>query len=106
MSNGYLTFLDYLELRRRVEKRLASGNWFFLHMVTFGVITAIIGSLAYSPIWDQFRDYFIRPQYGQLVALWSGILVIHGLWTLWHSGARGGQRDQAIETEMRERLQS
>ena len=41
MTNGYLTFLDYLELRRRVEKRLASGRYFLLHIIIFMVEMAL-----------------------------------------------------------------
>ena len=106
MANGYLTFLDYLELRRRVEKRLTSGNWFLLHTLVFGFGATFIGSMGYSPIYDEFHNYFIRPEYGHWVALWSGILFLHGLWTYWQSGARGGRRDQVIESEMRERVQN
>jgi len=59
MTNGYLTFLDYLELRRRVEKRLASGSLFLLHVIAFGVGTAIIGTAAWSPYYIPPRLYFI-----------------------------------------------
>jgi len=106
MTNGYLTFLDYLELRRRVEKRLTAGHYFLLHTIVFAISATVIGSAAYSPIYYEFRDYFIRPGYGQFVALWSGILLIHGLLSFWRSGARAGKRDMVIENEMRERLQN
>jgi hypothetical protein len=106
MTNGYLTFLDYLELRRRVEKRLASGNLFLLHFIVFGVGTAIIGTAAWSPYYDPYRGYFINPVIGHWITLWSGILLAHGLCSFWRSGARAGRRDNVIEIEMRERLQA
>lgn len=106
MINGYLTFLDYLELRRRVEKRLASGNWFLLHTIIFGVGAAAVGNAGWSPYYDPFRNYFIDPTYGFLIGSWSALLLMHGLWAYWHSGARGGKRDEAIEREMRERIQA
>ncbi len=43
---------------------------------------------------------------GHIVGLWSAILFIHALWSCWHSGARRGRREEAIEYQMREQLQS
>jgi len=106
MTNGYLTFLDYLELRRRVERRLASGKGFLLHAITFGVGAAAIGNAGWSPYYDPFQNYFIDPTYGFLIGCWSALLLVHGLWSYWHSGARAGKREEAIEREMRERVQA
>lgn len=103
MSNGYLTFLDYLELRRRVERRLASGNYFLLHIFIFGAGATFIGLAGWSPY---IYGWFVYPVNGHLVSLWSGILLAHGLLDYWRSGARAGQREGIIENEMRERLQS
>ncbi len=103
MTNGYLTFLDYLELRRRVEKRLASVNPLLLHGLIFGVSTTIIGLMGYPQF---YSGYFVYPVNGHVVSLWSGVLLAHGLWTYWHSGARAGRRDHIIEDEMRQRLQA
>jgi hypothetical protein len=106
MTNGYLTFLDYLELRRRVERRLASGKWFLLHAITFGVGAAIVGTAGWSPYYDSFRNYFIDPAYGFIIGSWSALLLIHGLWSYWHSGAHGAKRNEAIEREMRQRVEA
>jgi len=106
MTNGYLTFLDYLELRRRVEKRLAAGNWFLLHIFVFGIGAALIGIAGFHAIYDPDEYFYIFPQYGHYVSLWSGVLLAHGLSTYWRSGARAGKRDVVIENEMRERLQN
>ena len=105
MANGYLTFLDYFEMRRRIEKRLASGRLFLLHIVIFTIGAGMIGSASYSPYWYQGRDYFIYPFTGHSISLWSGILLAHGLWSFWNSGARGGRREAVIEREMRTRVQ-
>ena len=105
MANGYLTFLDYLELRRRVEKRLASGNLLLLHTVAFGIGATALGFIGFQTFYNPYDYYFVDPTMGHIVGLWSGILLLHGLWFYWRSGARGGQRDEAIEREMRERLQ-
>ncbi|MCA0458916.1 MAG: hypothetical protein LCI00_33515 [Chloroflexi bacterium] len=105
MANGYLTFLDYFEMRRRIERRLASGRLFFLHIILFAIGAGIIGNAAYSPYYYVGRDYFIYPFTGHWVSLWSGILLVHGLWSFWQSGARGGRREAVIEHEMRQRVQ-
>ena len=88
MTNGYLTFLDYLELRRRVEKRLASGRYFLLHIIIFMVEMALIGAAGFNPSYDPSNYFFVFPSYGNLVAFWSGVLLAHGLWSYWRSGAR------------------
>lgn len=106
MTNGYLTFLDYLELRRRVEKRLASGKWLLLHAIMFGVGASVIGNAGYSPYYDPYRNYFIDPSYGFIIGCWSALLLLHGLWTYWQSGSSAGRRDEVIECEMRERVQA
>jgi len=103
MANGYLTFLDYLELRRRVEKQLASGNHFLLHIFIFGTGATFSGLAGWSPY---IYGWFVYPLNGHLVSLWSGILLAHGLWTYWQSGARAGRRDHVIESEMRERIKN
>jgi len=106
MTNGYLTFLDYLELRRRVEKRLASGNLLLLHTFFFGIGATILGIVGFQWVYNSFNYYYVDPSMGFIVSGWSVILLVHGLWTYWYSGVRGGQRDRVIEDEMRERLQN
>jgi hypothetical protein len=106
MINGYLTFLDYLELRRRIERRLASGKWFLMHVVLFGIGTSFIGFAGWSPYYNAYRNYFIDSSYGILVAGWSILLLVHGLWSYWQSGLRAGKRDETIEREMREKVRA
>lgn len=106
MTNGYLTFLDYFELRRRVEQRLVSTSWFLLHVIIFGVGASIVGIEGWSPYYDAYRDYFINPSHGILVAGWSILLLVHGVWSYWQSGMRAGKRDEAIEREMREKIRA
>jgi hypothetical protein len=106
MTNGYLTFLDYLELRRRVEKRLAAGNWFLLHIIIFIIGATMIGLAGFHTTYDPDEYFFIFPYYGHWVTFWSGVLLTHGLWSYWRSGARGGKRDHVIESEMRERIKN
>lgn len=106
MTNGYLTFLDYLELRRRVEKRLTSGNRLFLHIVLFGLGATIAGVAGFNAIYTPGEYFFIDAHIGYWVSAWSALLLAHGLWTYVRSGASSGRRDHIIESEMRERLQA
>ncbi len=103
MWNSYWTFLDYLELRRRVERRVGGGLWLFLHIGAF--IAVVVTLLAPRPFY-WINSYFIEPGAGQIMAIWSLILAIHGVWTFARSGAAAGARSRAIETEMRERLRN
>jgi hypothetical protein len=104
MTNGYLAFLDYLELRRRVEKWLAPGNVLLIHAFVFGIVVFLMPTFVMSS--DRFRIDYIDRSYGFLVATWSGLLFIHGLWTYWHSGANKGKRDKFTEYVMRQGLEN
>ncbi len=107
MWNDYLTFLDYLELRRRVERRLAGAQWLFLHALLFIFVAVLAVSYAASTFsWWNGRSYFLEPSYGQIMAVWSGVLAVHSLWTFRHSGASSMARGDAVEAEMRERIDS
>ena len=109
MTNGYLTFLDYLEVRRRVERRLASGKWLLLHTIAFGVGAAYIGYcglMGWPLYWTRNDVPLIDSSYGFIVACWSSLLLVHGLWTYWRSGAHGGKRDEVIEGEMHKHVQA
>ncbi|MFN8373834.1 MAG: hypothetical protein U0694_13280 [Anaerolineae bacterium] len=106
MWNSYWTFLDYLELRRRVEKRLARGTWLLAHSVLFVFIA--IGAVLYAYSTRTYdiivsRD-FVYPVIGYCMALWSIVLAAHGLYSYNQSGAATEKRSQAIETEMREQV--
>jgi hypothetical protein len=106
MSNGYLNFLDYLELRRRVEKRLSRPLPLLAHTLLFGAGAPIIGLLDFYVLRGSYYfPYLVQPAFGQIVALWSGALFLHGIWAFLRSGAMGSARGKAIEAEMRARLE-
>jgi len=106
MTNGYLTYLDYLELRRRVEKRLASGNWLLLHTFIFTIGATVLGIYGFQTYYNPFDYFYVDPTMGHIVGLWSGILLLHGLWSYWYSGVRSTQRNEAIEREMRKHIEA
>lgn len=103
---NYFIFLDYLELRRRVEKRLSKVNWVLLHSIVFVLATGVFLSVATSGVAFPPRDYFVRPEYGQAMTAWSIILLGHVLWAFSRSGASDARRNDMIEREMRERIQN
>jgi hypothetical protein len=104
---NYFIFLDYLELRRRIEKRLARPHWILLHsilyVVSFGIGLAMAANIYryYYPF-----DFFIDPMYGYIMIGWSIVLLLHIFWTVMRSGASAGRRSEMIELEMRERLKN
>lgn len=105
MWNDYANFLDYMEIRRRVEKKLAKPSRLFLHIAAFVAVASAAGFHALMTSgWPYMRSYFVEPGAGQWMAIWSVVLLLHGLYTYWRSGANINSRSEAIEREMRERL--
>jgi hypothetical protein len=106
MWNNYWTFLDYLELRRRVEQHLARGHWLFLHLVIF-LIANIVPTITH-PRAAYYYDgaVYVNSVIGYLMLFWSLLLVGHALWTFSRSAAWASSRSQAIETELSEQMQS
>jgi hypothetical protein len=102
MGNSYWTFLDYLELRRRVEKRLMRGTLLLLHIIAFVSTTCFLISTRnlFEP------NYFIEQGKGYFMAAWSLLLAVHALWTYANSGAAPWRRSEAIEKEIRERVRN
>jgi len=108
MAHDDLNFLDYVEIRRRVEGRFARIAGLVVHSFIFIAITAWLGILGTivntNPTEERF--YFLAPEAGHIMALWSMLLVAHGLWTFWRSGMTTTTRTQAIDPELNERLQA
>ncbi len=104
MWNDYLTYLDYLELRRRVERRLGSHNLLLGHSIAFVIATLVLMTrylslLGYSP-------YFIDPNVSIAIGGWSLALLIHAAIVYRRSGVFSGARERAIEAEMRARIKT
>jgi hypothetical protein len=103
MWNSYWTFLDYLELRRRVEKRLMRGTLLLLHISAFVLATIF---LVATRNFYEANGYFIEMNKGYFMAAWSLLLVVHAIWTYANSGAAPWRRSEAIEREVRERVRN
>lgn len=107
MWNDYQTFLDYLELRRQVEKRLARPARAAAHVTIFALVTTLAGILgSMTSRWPYGQWYFVAPEAGYVMAVWSLLLLLHTGVAYWSSGLNVFRRGQAIEKEMRKRLAS
>lgn len=105
MWHDYQTFLDYLEMRRRVEKRLAKTSLLALHTFVFALIVGGMAAFGlFTSGWPAMQPYFIAPAAGWFITWWSGLLFLHSAATYWRSGLNANRRNRAIEDEMRRRL--
>lgn len=79
-----------------------------VHSFIFLAITAWLGILGAivntNPTEDRF--YFLAPEAGHIMALWSVLLVAHSLWTFRRSGMVTSTRTTVIENELSERLEA
>lgn len=99
MWNENEAYFDYVEIRRRVERRLASGIGVVAHTGIF-VLAAFMGVLALGR-YPYSVDSAMFPSF--IMMLWAGLLVLHGLWTYRRAGTGFGRRSAAIESELSER---
>ena len=104
--HNYFIFLDYLELRRRIEKRLATVNWLLLHSILFVVVTGLLLMTLTAGTPNFYTGYFILPPIGYAMTAWSVLLLLHTFWTYARSGATASRRNEMIEREMSERVQN
>jgi hypothetical protein len=99
-------FLDYVEIRRRIERHLPGMFWVFVHLALFlAAVLALLGIEHPMYYYNGYTSSFIRPDLGFAMTFWSVLLLIHSLWTFRRSGATGKVRERAIERELQERLE-
>jgi 2TM domain len=99
-------FLDYLEIRRRIERRLPGMLWVWVHLAPFlAVVIMLLG--VNSAYIDRYPDppYFLVPGLGLPMTFWSIALLLHGLWSYRRSAAMARTREQGIDQELRERIE-
>jgi hypothetical protein len=93
-------------MRRRIERRLSRSGWLFAHIVLFSFLPLIFYGA--SPWGWWYPGWAPGPLVHGWIALtmagWSVLLLLHGLWTFFHSGTWGNRRSTVIEAEMRERV--
>lgn len=100
MWNENETYFDYVEIRRRVERRLASGLGLAAHTAVF-VLAVFTLSAVFAP-WS----YSITAATGANLLMfgWSLLLALHGLLAYRNAGTGQAQRNFALERELAERV--
>lgn len=102
MFGSYGSFLNYLEIRRRIERRLMPMSWLGLHILLFVAVDIFaLSSYTRHPSGMTFASLSMA----QVMLVWSVVLLAHGVWSLVRSGAWTNRRSRVIEQEMRERFE-
>jgi hypothetical protein len=92
-------YFDYVEIRRRIERRLSSGTALVLHLgVYLAVMVGLIG--VFGRVYGSATVTWVN----LFMAGWSGVLLLHGLWTARQSALSNSQRHSAVHAEITERL--
>jgi membrane protein implicated in regulation of membrane protease activity len=100
-------FLDYLQVRHRIESRLAASQTILGHIALFLIVViALLISAAYTGVYPYVpRSHFIDVGISYLMTVWSIALLGHGLWVYRKSGASANVRTRIIENELNQRLE-
>jgi hypothetical protein len=99
MLKNYRSYLDYKELRRRIEALLSKSRNVQIHAWIFIFVNAVMWWFT----WPRFYYPETALQTyvpGLITTAWSFILLVHSLWSYFHSGLWPGKREAAIEAEM------
>jgi hypothetical protein len=107
MWDKHPLFLDYLQIRQRVESRLASSQAIFAHI---GLFLIAVLALLITTLYPINYPYVPRPQFIDLgvsyvMTVWSILLLGHGLSAYQKSGASHNKRAHIIENEVNQRLE-
>jgi hypothetical protein len=102
--NCYHLYLDFLELRRRAERRLARPRWPLLHVIVFCLVSAALGLYGQMQFYE-FNPIKFGPSRIYPMTVWAVLLAIHSLWVSLRSGAHFVRRGAVVEQLMREKLQ-
>lgn len=103
-------YFDYVEIRRRIERRLASGVGLVVHLALF-LLACVIGAALHPPYY-YFFNYGVFSYSGTwhvaalLMLAWSLVLAFHGLQTYRRAGTASKRRFEAVEDELTERYEA
>jgi hypothetical protein len=99
-------FLDYVEIRRRIERLLPGMQAVFVHLVLFLAAVVVFLAVEFPRLhYYSYTQYFMEPGMGFFMTVWSVLLVLHGLWLYRRSGSAAAVREQAVEREIQARLE-
>lgn len=92
-------YFDYVEIRRRIERRLSSGTALVLHLGLYlAIIIGLIG--VFGRVYGSATVTWVN----LFMAGWSGVLLLHGLGTVRQSALNNNLRHSAVHDEINERL--
>ncbi len=108
MWDKHPLFLDYLQIRHRVESRLASSQAILAHIGLFLIAVLALLITTLYPINYPYvpRSHFIDVGASYLMTAWSIILLGHGVLAYRKSGASANTRAQVVENEINQRLEN
>jgi hypothetical protein len=102
MWNENEAYFDYLEIRRRIERRLATGFGIVAHTALF--VLAVFAGVTFLGSYP--GNTLSAPAASFLMLLWAFVLAIHGLWVYQAAGTNRRHRAAAVEAELTERYEA
>ena len=100
MWNENEAYFDYVEIRRRVERRLASGHVLAAHTALF-----VLATFALSAVFPPYMYSATATTAASLLMFgWSLVLALHGITAYRSAGTGQARRSVAIDNELGERL--
>lgn len=99
MFNDSESYLDYVEIRRRVERRLASGQSVVIHVALF--LLALLALVAVFGV-PFYLSRFALVNF--FMAGWSGLVFLHSVWLYRNGGTDTNRRLSVVQAELDERL--
>jgi hypothetical protein len=99
MLKNYRSYMEYKELRRRIEANLSKPRHVLIHAFLFMVANVAIWYVTFRTVGNAFMQASVHAP-GIITTFWSFGLLAHALWGLFHSGLWPNSREKAIETEM------
>jgi hypothetical protein len=96
-------FFEYSEVRRRVERKLANTQLVMSHFLVFLFAEMVVLSTRVPGEPSYWRQ--LPTSIGIPFALWSFVLLGHGLWVYRKSGASAKAREAVIHSQLEERLE-
>src|SRR5688572_10363150 len=91
-------FVEYTEIRRRIERRFANTHIVIGHVIVFALASIATGGWQSPGIY--YYGYRSSFSLGIIILLWSFVLLGHGLWVYRRSAALAKAREAAINQQI------
>jgi hypothetical protein len=105
MLRNYRSYLEYKDMRRRIEAGLHRPRAVLTHVIVYLTVNSVMWLATYPKFYEPgTSENIFFP--GLITAAWGFVLMAHAIWSYFHSGFWPGARETAIETEMSAHLQT